>query len=272
MTKLVHFFLILVVLIFVVPVLALHASFEVVRSTSLYDLKNGSRYDGMDYIVGASIKTQYGNFSTKMSYSQDLNETSGENSTINDANISYRPPGFELDQKFLDFLIRWNSNVSMIVPLSKKSTTTDQLQTGIFVSTGLDFSTAPAKNIKDSPSAWSFGISASLGQNFHQYDTGTGGGILNKNSFSQSAYLGYEISDFAFSGSISNCFRYPYRGEVRQSFVASESVNYKISSMWSVSLTHSNSGNVFKPNGSDSNVAFVDEDNSILSLGTAFQF
>lgn len=243
-------------------------SIEITRSSSLYDLKNGEKYDGLDNMISAAYSFSAGTVSTKLSYTQDLNDSSGEGSTLNDSNISYTHKIKPLSDDPQSMKIVLSPSVTALLPLSKKSREVDQLQTAIVAAVGLSFLAGEQTSLN--------GFSVSLGlsavQSFHQYDTDKGGNILTRNSSSQSLALSYTLSDWAFSLAYSNNIRWPYSGDIRNSFELAEEISYTFLKSWSVAVGHSNSGASLKPNGQDSNVSLLDENSSIVYLKAGYSF
>ena len=238
------------------------------RSTSLYDLKDGSKYDGMDYLVGFGLNFNFGSFSSKLSYSQDLNDKTGENSSINDTNITYSYLPISISKNDRGVNLGWVPSVTMIIPLSDRSRNVEQLQTALIASAGLSLSAG--KNTAMSGLGSKFSIS--LGQNFHQFETDKNGTISNKMSSNQSIALYYTLSDFTFSLAYANMYRWPYSGNVKNSFSLSQDITYSFLDQYSVSIGQSNSGSTLKPNGYDSNISLFSDTNSILYLAFGASF
>lgn len=243
-------------------------TFEVSRSSSLYDLKNGNKYDGMDYLVSIAYKLGLGTLSTGLSYTQNLNENDSENSTINDSHLKYslESQSYEIDSIASD--MDWGSSLSAIVPISNKSRDVDQLQTAVILSTNLTFIVSNKSALK----GFGLGLGISAGQNFHSFETDKNGNFLNKNSSNQSISLIYSLKKIRFLFSYANKIRWAYQGDTRNSFEFSQDVTYSFLDSWSASAGHTNSGSSLKPNGIDSNLSVIDEDNSIVYVGLAYSF
>lgn len=246
----------------------LSGSFVLSRSSSLYDLKNGNKYDGMDYSTSLGYKLGPGTLSSGVSYTQNLNETDGENSTINDSNLKYslEPRKIILESIAVD--VNWAASASAIIPLSKKSNEVDQLQTALILSTNLTL--VASDELLVGGLGLSLGVSA--GQNFHSFETDKNGYYLNKNSSNQSISLFYSLKNIRFLMSYANKIRWAYQGEVRNSFEFSQDITLSFLDFWTAELGHTNSGSALKPNGMDSNLSVIDEDNSIVYLGLSFSF
>lgn len=243
-------------------------SLEISRSSSLYDLKNGNKYDGMDYLLAFNYKFNAGYVSTKLSYSQDLNDKTGENSTINDTNLTYSHASQEIYNDENSVAISWSPSATAIIPLSERSQKVEQLQSAIIGAVSLKILAGE----RSAMSGAGLSLSLTAGQNFHQYETDPDGNFLNKNSSNQSIAAFYTLSDFTFTVSYANKIRWPYQGDARYSFDLSEDITYSFLKSWSASIGHTNSGSTLKPNGYDTNVSLVDDDNSIVYLGLAYGF
>lgn len=248
---------------------AISGSFDTIRSTSLYDLNNGSKYDGMDY-VGSLIWTLpwESSLATKVSFTQILSPTENDTTVLNDTHISYSQKKFKLIENDLAVNLAWNPTVTALIPLSKQSKEVEQLNTAVIGSASMTMDAGGRTALH----GFSAKFSVSFGQNFHQFETDQNGSILNKYSSNQTLALKYKIKDWALSTTYINKVRWPYAGDVRNSFEFSQDVGYTFQKTWAVSLGHTNSGATLKPNGSDSNVALVDEENSRVYIGLSYGF
>jgi hypothetical protein len=241
---------------------------QVVRSTSLYDLKNGSKYDGMDYLTEFGFATPIGAFSTKLSVTQVLSPTEEDATILNDSNLTYAYTGIKLKDDPNQFVIGLTPALTAIIPLSKKAKNIDQLITALIGSVTLGFAAGKNTNL----AGLSLGLTLTLGQNFYQKETDVNGSILNKNSSNQIISVAYELSHFTFSLSYANQVRVPYAGDLRNAYEFSQDIGFKFAKDWVVSIGHTNAGATLKPNGYESNVSIVNEDNSIAYLALSYGF
>ncbi len=246
----------------------LSGSFVISRSSGLYNLKNGNKYDGMDYSTSLGYKIGPGSLSSGISYTQNLNDTDGESSTINDSNLKYSLEPRKIILGSTAVNVDWGASASAIIPFSKKSREVDQLQTALILATNLTL--VASDELAVSGLGFSLGVSA--GQNFHSFQTDKNGNYLNKNSSNQSISFFYSLNKIRFLVSYANKIRWAYQGEVRNSFEFSQDITWSFLDFWTAELGHTNSGSALKPNGMDSNLSVIDEDNSIVYLGLSYSF
>lgn len=240
------------------------SQFAIARSTSLYDHKDGTRSDGMDYFASTSLKSPIGSFSAKAGYSQNLNDNSPEASDFSDISTSYSLNSFKWNLAD-SFLIKLTPFMTALIPLAKTTVKRDQLQTAISV--GNSFRFEPETNSANQLSSWSLGLSLSVGQNFHNYSTDVNGRVLNQYSSNQSINGSYSYENLSFSLEFTNKLRWSYEGTQKNYFEHTEEVGYAfLDNRFSVSLGHTNSGSVYKANNSDSNIELINENDSTVYL------
>jgi hypothetical protein len=107
-------------------------------------------------------------------------------------------------------------------------------------------------------------FSLSGGQNFHQYDTDINGNVLNKYVLSQTAVAGYNIGNFSLSGIFTHINAWSYQGTLKEAFEHYEELGYSVNNNFALAVGHTNSGSVLKANGTDSNIAFINENTSMV--------
>ncbi len=250
------------------PLYSFSGGLQVVRSNSLYDLKNGSKYEGMDYLTEFGFASPAGAFSTKLSVTQVLSPIEEDSTILNDSNLTYAYTGIKLKNDPDHSVIGLTPALTAIIPLSKKAKNVDQLQTALIGSITLGFAAGKNTNL----TGLSLGLTLSIGQNFYEHETNVNGVILNKNSSNQIISLSYELDQFTFSLAYANQVRVPYAGDVRNAYEFSQDIGYKFAKDWVISIGHTNAGAALKPNGYDSNVSIVNEDNSIVYLALSYGF
>lgn len=243
---------------------------DMTRAMSLYDHQDGTKYDGMDYGAGLSYTLPWnGSLSSKLSVTQYLSPTEGEDTAIlNDSHLAYKHSRFKIIENRRGVDLDWNPTFTGLIPLSKNSKDVDQINTALIAGAQGSLRAGDATNFRGLGLV--FGVNA--GQNFHQFETNKDGTILNKYSSNQFLSLYYSIRAFTLSTTYTNKIRWPYSGDVRNSFEFSQQVDYRFLKAYTASLGHTNSGSTLKPNGQDSNVSLMNEDSSIVYLGIGYSF
>jgi hypothetical protein len=111
-----------------------------------------------------------------------------------------------------------------------------------------------------------FNASLTLGanRNFHQFETDKAGRILNQYGLREILAAGYSFNSFSFSFEFVHRHAWNYKGFINQAFEHTEEISYFITPQWSVALGHTNSGSWLAPNGRDSNLKLINENDSMV--------
>lgn len=247
-----------------------HFTALVARSTSLYDHQDGTKTDGMDYGFVPSLSTPYGTLSSKITYSQNLRDTSTDGgSDLNDIPITFSLKSNKWNWS-LPWALTWAPSITAMAPVSKLSTKKDNLQT-VLVG-GVRFSLFPDGVTPKTDSFWNLGLGLTFGQYFHTYEEDINGSILNKYTSNQSVSIAYTYKKLTFSFDFVHNSRWTYQNNVKEAFEHSEEVSYAFTPNFSMSMGHTNAGSVLKANGVDSNYDFIDENNSKVFATMAISF
>lgn len=237
---------------------------SITRSTNLIDFQDGSRFDSIDYAILPSYRMDSGTISSSISYSQNLrdqyNNTAGG---LGDIPLTF---------SFKTNTWKWNDNqnakfsysLTAIVPTSQYSVKKDQLQTAISGRVG--FSVVPAEE------GFSYYAALSLGRNFHAYEEDINGSVLNQYSSNQSIGCGYTLGNWNVGLDFTNRSRISYANNAKSVFEISEEIAYGVNEYISLAAGHTNAGSTLKSNGTDSNIAIYDENNSTVyfTLGLSY--
>lgn len=228
---------------------------NVSRSTSLVDFQDGTRKDGMDYLARLNLKIN-SDYSMRLSggYSQDLKYP--ESDDFADTSLSVLKAPTELGK---NFLIAYS--VAAGLPTSKDSRTRQSLQGSL----------SGAVTLLVNPDVLMTGFEASgslsVGRNFHEMETSLDGKVNTQYSSKQTLSLAYGFaSGISLSADFMHRNTWSYQDVMRDTFEMSQELGYQFNSMWAVALGHTNTGSSLKPNGTDSNVQIVDENNSLVYL------
>ncbi|WP_415063358.1 hypothetical protein [Bdellovibrio sp.] len=226
---------------------------NVSRSTSLYDFQDSSRKDGVDYMTRLNLKLS-DSYSLRVQggYSQDLNYP--ESNDFSDTSLNLQRVPKEAGRYLLI-----GYRVGTGIPTSKDSHTRQNLLGSL--STGLNIVVNPDRLM----TGFEVAGGLSVGRNFHQYETALDGRVNTQYSSSQTLSLSYNFtSGISLSAEFLHKNTWSYQNVMRDSFEMSQELGYQLNPTWAIAVGHSNSGSTLKPNGSDSNVQFVDDNNSLI--------
>lgn len=239
------------------------------RSTSLVDHKDGTRTDRMDYGFLNGMKTPVGIISTKLIYSQNLNDMSP-----NESRLIYIPITFSFNpfkyKAFKDSGFQWTPSITAIAPAAKESVKRDHLQS--ILSTGLSFAFVPNQTSIKAGYGWSFGASISLGRYFHPYEEDINGAVLNQYSSNQTLNALYRYMAWSFSAEFIHKNRWTYQNNLKESFEHAEEIGYNFSPHFALAIGHTNAGSALKSNGVDTNYELVNENDSKIYGQMAISF
>ncbi len=113
----------------------------------------------------------------------------------------------------------------------------------------------------------------SFSRNFHTYTTDRTGESNAQYSLAHLFGLSYGITEklkINFDGD--TIARWSYNGDITNAFDASEELEYQINPTFSAVAGHSNSGNAFKENGTDSNLSLYNGASSTVYAKLGFSF
>lgn len=249
---------------------------QISRSTSLYDHKDGSRGDSMDYLVAPKMQLGFGSVQAKIIYSQNLRDDTGHTydgtaaaSDWGDIAVTFAKNPYKWMWSY-PYMITLTPFASGVIPASQNSLKRDELKTAI--SGGVSFGIVPDGVAPQSDGMWSFAIGVTAGRSIHAYETNINGAVLNRYSSNQTLNVSYSYKDFSFGVEFINKSRWTYQGNARSSYEHSEELGYGINDNFSIAIGHSNGGSSLKANGVDSNLELVNENDSTAyaTLGISF--
>ncbi len=250
-----------------------HANFSteilITRNTSLYDHNDGTRKDGMDYLAVPTLTTSIGLFKAKIAYSQNLIDSEDIDSGLADIPLIYS----FITNKWMwstPYILTLTPFTSVVIPASKRSIKKDQLQTAFSV--GVSFGIQPDGISPLREGVWSLAIGLTAGRYAHAYDTDIQGAVLNRYSSNQTLNLGYTYKQISFSVEYINKLRWTYQENLKNSFEHSEELGYALNDQCSLVMGHTNGGSALRANAADSNLDLINENDSLIYLGTGFSF
>ncbi len=162
--------------------------------------------------------------------------------------LSHRPVSIIGDE------LKYRLKVSAILPTNEKDREMASLRGG--VSLGNRFLISP----KVLP-AFSSYYQLSLGKSFHGYDTTVSGQSNNQFSVGHTLLMNVDISQFYVQVVPRITSKFTYEGTPSSSFELAEEIGMNIGK-FSIGLGHTNSDNLVKANGRDSNFSVFDRDTS----------
>ena len=149
----------------------------------------------------------------------------------------------------------------IVVPLSERTRDRESMLTAVRPSlrVNADLSRVKKSVIQDLSLMYELAVSRA----FHQYSTSTTGSVNTAWRLSNYFSASYAISSkFSFSGEFVRASGWSYQGGARHSFSLGQSLNYDFDPRVSLSIGHSNEGDVLRANGLDSNVSIFDSNSS----------
>lgn len=243
-------------------------AFQVSRSTSLYDHKDGTNSESMSFLLAPSFKMPFGSISALFSYNQDLKDSENIDNGFADTPVAFAFKTKEWDWS-APYILTLTPTITALAPMAKRTVTKDQLQTAL--STGLSFGIKPDGIHTSEHGEYSLAIGVTAGRNFHTYEEDINGAVLNKYSSNQTINLGYSISEWSFAIEYIHKTRWTYKGNIKDAFSFSQELGYTFNDHFAAAIGHSNEGAGLKSNGYESNFNLIDENASsvYLSLGTS---
>lgn len=223
------------------------------HSTSLYDYQDGTKASTIDFSFVPSFKfSKTKTLNISLAGSQDLIDS--ERSGIADISMSM---GL-LSAKLGNVADSGFTGVA-IIPTSKDSLVRQEMQGALGLVYGLQLN-------PDLLFSKNLGLSASVSATalFHKYETAVDGSVNNKYSSKQTIAASYSLSKLSMEISFIHRNAWSYFGSLKEAFVHAEELGYQFNKQFAMSLGHTLEGSIFKANGVDSNIKFIDDNNSIV--------
>ncbi|MFN3454862.1 MAG: hypothetical protein ACK41T_07860 [Pseudobdellovibrio sp.] len=163
--------------------------------------------------------------------------------------------------------ITWSNRLDMYAPISRKSQLNDKLRFAAGVGSVLSY-----KNTNEIAPFTLTGV-LSLIRNFHEYDVKSNGSPNLEYNLAQGLTFSADVTDkvsFDIAGTYYSALT--YNDSERYTFDSSISLGYQITEPLNVYVELANGGNALKSNGVDSNISFLDEKSSELSVGLTYEY
>jgi hypothetical protein len=166
-------------------------------------------------------------------------------------------------------LVRIAPSAGIVLPTSKRSRLEDSLYFGArgVLRVSADLSSIPALS-------W-LGAFLDLSgtRAFHQYETRISGGVNQQYRFSGWINFSASLGDrWRLSADLIRSANLSYQGALRNRFSITETLSYQLKSGKSVSVGHTNEGDVLRANGLDSNIAIYGAYSSRAFISLALPF
>jgi hypothetical protein len=165
--------------------------------------------------------------------------------------------------------MRLTPSLGLVLPTSRRSRLEDSLYLGArgVLRLSLDLTSRPQLS-------WLGGfLDLSATKAFHQYETRISGGVNQEYRFSGWLNLSASLGDrWQLSTDLIRSANLSYQGAIRNRFSITETLTYQLKSGRSVSLGHTNEGDVLRANGLDSNIAIYGAYSSRAFVSLALPF
>jgi hypothetical protein len=231
------------------------------RSTGLYDFKDGTREDGMDYTVrlNTNLTPDY-TLRVDTGYTQNLKDS--EKNTMADTLMTFRRNPFKVGKTFL-----FGYNLGGTAPTSKDSSKRQNMQGS--ARAGVILAINPDRLVK----GFAIASLASVSRNFHQYETDVMGKVLNQYSSTQELTISYDFPvGISISADLLHLNAISYQGAVVENYQMVEEISYQFNSVVSAAIGHSNSGSALRPNGQDYSFDMYNENSSVVYASMTLVF
>lgn len=226
-------------------------SLDISRGRKLNTNKDGSFEDSTDFEAAVALmwaekwKTAF-----VLGYSRPDEKPETESDWADTAVVTSRA-GWKISDS-----LNLGPSLTLVAPTSKSSREVKNM-TGV-VGTGLKLGFNPGV-LKPGVS---LGFAVSLNRLFHTYDTDAEGAVNTAYSSKQTISGGYEIGRFSFSAKFIHANSMSYQNTLGERYEHAEEIGFKINDNAGLAVGHTLSGAALKPNGIDSNYAFIDQNES----------
>lgn len=157
----------------------------------------------------------------------------------------------------------WTNSVAVILPTDRKLHEETTYQGAGKVGTNVAFSNLFFD------STLSYGVS--LTRNVHELQQNSSGGFNVRENVTQGLNHSLPLGrDWSFDTSFVYTYGWTYLDDSRSKFYAGVNLNWNFLKEWTASVGTSNEGNALKPNGSDSNIEFYNDNSSVVKFSLTY--
>lgn len=159
--------------------------------------------------------------------------------------------------------IAWTNSVAVILPTNRQLQDETTYQGAGKVGTNISFSDLFLD------STLSYGVSFT--RNVHELQQTNVGGFNVRENVTQAINHSLPLGrDWSFDTSFVYTYGWTYLDDSRSKFYAGVNLNWNFVKDWTASLGTSNEGNALKPNGSDSNIEFYNDNSSVVKFSLTY--
>lgn len=157
----------------------------------------------------------------------------------------------------------WSNTISVVVPTNKILRDETSYQGAVRGATGVSWSKLPMDSV--------LSYNLSYTRNFHEYDLTAGGSFNVRETVAQTLeYSLPVVSKLSLLTSFSYSYGLTYEDDSRSKFYVGADLSWAFNQALSMSVGTSNEGNALKPNGSDSNIEFYNDNSSVVKMGLVY--
>ncbi len=239
------------------------AKFAVANLQSLIDKKDGSKNNLTQYSSSFEVAFKnHGSLSAGLVYLSNNNNS--EASDYFDSEIRYAPDALNMIDN-QDWTFAFSGNGGVVVPTSKDSIENQQLKSGLIADIGLSLDS------KSTTISQSYTIDLEAYKYFHEYQTAFDNSANVEYLVDQTLSATFGYGKFSLFGMFMHYDTFDYKGNTDGFFRHKEGLGFAPMKGLTLQVGHANSGNIFRPNGSSSNIKLTDEDSSLyfIKLGVA---
>ncbi len=159
--------------------------------------------------------------------------------------------------------LSWTNGLRGTLPTDRELQDTTSYQGALRASTGL----------KRTELIWgsSVGYVLNFTRNFHEYNLSASGSANVAQTIGNSVNATLPFAkDFSLNTNFGYTYGWTYAEDTRTKFVFGADISWDFAKDWSSYVGTSNEGNALKPNGTDSNIQFYDDNSSVIKIGISY--
>lgn len=159
--------------------------------------------------------------------------------------------------------VSWSNSLSVILPTDRKLRDETTYQGAGKIGTNIAFDELFFH------SSLSYGVSFT--RNVHELQQNSNGAFNMRESVTQGLNHSLPLGrDWSFDTSFVYTYGWTYLDDSRSKFYAGVNLNWNFLKDWTASVGTSNEGNALKPNGSDSNIEFYNDNSSVVKFSLTY--
>jgi hypothetical protein len=172
------------------------------------------------------------------------------------------PVGLSLRTAFTP-TISWTNSLTAILPTNRQMQDETTYQGAGKIGTSINFDGL----FLDS----SFNYGVSYTRNVHELEITNIGGFNMRETVTQALNFSLPLGkDWSFDASFVYNYGWTYLDDSRSKFYTGVNLNWNFLNDWTAAIGTSNEGNALKPNGSDSNIEFYNDNSSVVKFSLTY--